>query len=246
MSSMLPVVFVPGMLCDADLWSSVQARLDVPAIDAEVNAASIGGMAEQVLASVDGRFVLAGLSLGAIVGFEVLRRAPQRVAGFCAISTNAGAPSVGQYQAWRAMANRTARGEFTDLVRDTILPTMFASAEPPPHRAERFLAMAHRVGPRAFRAQLTAQASRVDAVASLRAVRCPTLVISGQADALCPPSFHHTIAESITGSRLEYLPGAGHLCTWERPDAAAAVLRDWLRATTPTDTTTLELTCPLH
>lgn len=195
---MLPVVFVPGMLCGADLWSSVQARHRCARHRCggqrlEYRGDGRAGARER------GRSLRArGPQPGCDRRVRGIVRDPQRVAGFCAISTNAGAPSVGQYQAWRAMANRTARGEFTDLVRDTILPTMFASAEPRHTVSGGSLPWRTASGPEPF------ARSRVDAVPSLRAVRCPTRVISGQADALCPPSFHHTIAESITGSRLEY------------------------------------------
>lgn len=244
MTDALPVVFVPGMLCDDELWSDVTAELDVTAVHAAIDAPTIEGMAQQVLAATTGRFVLAGLSLGAIVGFEVLRLQPDRVAGFCAISTNAGAPTVAQYQAWHGMGNRAAHGEFHSTVEDFIVPTMFAEAVPSDNRHDRFMAMAARVGPRRFRAQLSAQADRTSAVARLRSVRCPSLVISAGSDALCPPAFHQVIAESIPDSRLELLPDAGHLCTWEEPNRIAQLISEWLPAVTRTSRTPQELTCP--
>ncbi|GAA3967527.1 alpha/beta hydrolase [Actinomadura viridis] len=215
-------LLVPGMLCDPDLWSGV----DVPGVSGvpvAITEPTITGMAEQVLAAADGPFTLVGLSLGAIVGFEVLRLAPERVTAFCAISTNSGAPTEAQLSGWSSMAERTERGEFDAVVRD-ILPAMFAEEG----HDERFLGMAHRTGPDVFRAQLAAQATRVDGAAALGASPCPVLAVCGSADALCPVGFHRRIAGTAPGGRLRVIPGAGHLLPIERPRVLAHVLREWL------------------
>ncbi|UQS23972.1 alpha/beta hydrolase [Amycolatopsis thermalba] len=220
-----PVVLVPGMLCDADLWADVE--LPGPVVHAEITAPSIGGMAEQILAAVDGPFVLAGLSLGAIAGFEAARLAPGRLAGFCAISTNAGAPLPQQLGGWAEFGRRTGEGGFAEVV-EQILPTMFA--DPDPALRQRFREMAHRVGPETFRAQLAAQATRRDGAAAIAGLSCPVLVLCGERDALCPPAFHHAIAAHAADATLRVLPAAGHLLTLEEPAAAATVLRDWLQS----------------
>ncbi|GAA1081295.1 alpha/beta fold hydrolase [Nocardiopsis composta] len=225
-----PVVLVPGMLCDPGLWAPVRGRVAAPVLDAAIDASTIGGMADQVLAAAPERFVLTGLSLGAIVGFEVLNRAPERVAGFCAISTNAAAPRPDQYAAWRTMAERTRSGGFGEVVRDELLPAMFAEAAPAAEQAEAFTGMAHRVGPEAFLRQLAAQATRTDAGPSLARVRCPTAVICGAADALCPPRVNRAVADAVPGALFRILPGAGHLCTLTHGRQVAGVLGELLAA----------------
>ncbi|EFL08040.1 predicted protein [Streptomyces sp. AA4] len=222
----LPVVLVPGMLCDAEVWADVLPHLPGPVVHAEITAPDLGGMAEQILAAVEGPFVLAGLSLGAIAGFEVARRAPERLAGFCAVSTNAGAPTAEQLAAWARFDRRTREGEFDAVVAQEILPTMFSGPDPVWHR--RFLAMARRVGPEVFRAQLAAQATRRDAHAAVAGLSCPVLVVSGAQDRLCPPEFHRAIAARARNAVLRVLPEAGHLLTYEAPGAAAAAIADWL------------------
>lgn len=220
------MVLVPGMLCDAGLWAGVEDHLPGEVVHAEITAPHVGGMAEQILAAVDGPFVLAGLSLGAIAGFEVARRAPGRLAGFCALSTNAGAPTAEQLAGWVDLDRRAAHGEFDAAVAGQILPTMFAKADV--LLRNEFLDMARRVGPDVFRAQLAAQATRRDAHAAIAGLTCPVLVLCGERDALCPPAFHHAIAAHARDATLQVLPDAGHLLTLEAPAAAATVLRDWL------------------
>ncbi|WP_039993912.1 alpha/beta fold hydrolase, partial [Gordonia otitidis] len=144
----------------------------------------------EVLDSSPDRFVLVGLSLGAIVGFEILRIAPERVVGFCAISTNPRNPTAQQLTAWRDMAAATRAGHFRHVVSDILAPKMFADPESLQSNRARFEAMARRVGPEVFRNQLAAQSTRTDARTRLRDVGCPALVLSAQFDALCPRAFH--------------------------------------------------------
>ncbi|MGW3276446.1 alpha/beta fold hydrolase [Nocardia rhamnosiphila] len=244
MTADIPVVFVPGMLCDAQLWAQVEPGPGFRAVHGGLDAPSISGMADQVLSAVDGPFVLAGLSLGAIAGFEVLRRAPGRVVGFCAVSTNPHAPTATQYRSWHDMAFRTTRGEFETVVREVIAPTMFGERSGTPELVDSFVAMALRVGSSRFQSQLRAQADRVDSVPALGAVDCPVLVVSADDDALCPREYHRTIAAAIPGSRFETIAGAGHLCTWEAPHRISELLSDWLPAVARYRTIRQESTCP--
>ncbi|MFI8998579.1 alpha/beta fold hydrolase [Streptomyces sp. NPDC053542] len=225
----LPLVLVPGMLCDQDLWSDVAFPVRHPVHHVALTRADIGEQARDVLSAVRGPFVLVGLSLGAIVGFEVLRRAPERVAGFCAMSTNAGAPRPEQYAAWRAMGELIAEGRFAEVVERT-LPGMYDVPAPPADLADRYRSMARRTGPDAARAQLAAQATRTDAHGALRTARCPTTVLYGTRDALCPPDFHRAIAEAAPGARLSAVPDAGHLLPIQQPGPVSAAVRDLLAA----------------
>ncbi|KAF4405946.1 alpha/beta fold hydrolase [Streptomyces lycii] len=221
------MLVIPGMLCDASLWSGTALPEDREVRHLSLTEPDIGRLAGAALSSVSGPFVLAGLSLGAIVGFEVLRRAPERVAGLCVMSTNAGAPRTEQYAAWRALDGLIAAGRFDDAVERT-LPGMFHTPHPPAGWAARYRRMARAVGPDAARAQLAAQATRTDALDALRTARCPATVLYGTRDALCPPGFHRSIAGALPGARLREVPGAGHLLPWEGPDAVSAALRDLL------------------
>ncbi|MFJ6850942.1 alpha/beta fold hydrolase [Streptomyces sp. NPDC091271] len=222
-----PLVVVPGMLCDANLWSEVVFPEGHPVRHAELTKPDIGAMAEDLLSSVSGPFVAVGLSLGAIVAFEALRRAPERFHGLCVMSTNAGAPRPEQYAAWREMDGLIADGRFADVVEQT-LPGMFPVSQPPDGSAERYRRMAYAVGPGAARAQLAAQATRQDATGALRSARCPVVVLSGTRDALCPPEFHRVIARAAPGAELREVPGAGHLLPWQSPAVVSAALRDLL------------------
>lgn len=63
----------------------------------------------------------------------------------------------------------------------------------------------------------------------IRAVRAPSLVIHGAEDAL-PTSAAEALAALIPGSRLELIPGAGHMPFWEAPEHFFALVRAFLPA----------------
>lgn len=232
----LTVVLVPGMLCDADLWADVRFPSGVEVVHAPIDAPSIDAMAEQVMAAVDGRFAVVGLSLGAIVSFQVALRATPRLAGLFVLSTNASAPTREQLTGWRRWAESAGRGGFASLVDDEILPTMFADRAPPPALRRRFSEMARRVGSDVFLRQLQAQATRTDSHHALSTVDIPVTVVGADRDALCPPAFHRGIAAALRDASHHQLADVGHLSPMEAPSAVGELISQFLRPLTAVPT----------
>ncbi|HJV98922.1 MAG TPA: alpha/beta fold hydrolase [Arthrobacter sp.] len=222
----VPTVLLAGMNCTADLWSgcgldgALMPSLDEPTVDGQVEA---------LLDTLPGRFALAGLSLGAIVGMALCRRAPERVTGLCLMSTNAKAPTDAQRQGWRDWRDRLAAGETArDLQRDILGSLLSGPArDRHPDLAERALRMGEHTGTARLDAQLRMQATRTDQLTALAGLRMPVLVVSGTADVICPPQFHQEIAAAVPGARLDSVE-AGHLLPMERPKEVGWLLRSWL------------------
>ena len=63
----------------------------------------------------------------------------------------------------------------------------------------------------------------------LARIQAPTLLIWGEQDAMIPLSNSADYLKALPGARLVSLPGVGHLPQEERPDAALAALRQFLR-----------------
>ena len=57
---------------------------------------SLGAMAEDLLAHAPERFTLIGLSLGGYLAFEIMRRAPTRIARLALFDTTAPTPAIRQ------------------------------------------------------------------------------------------------------------------------------------------------------
>ena len=98
MSERIPLVLLPGLLCDNALWKhQVAALADVADCQVIVMTEddTMAGMAARILDETPAKFALAGLSMGGYCAFEIMRQAPDRVARLALLDTSpeADAPS---------------------------------------------------------------------------------------------------------------------------------------------------------
>ena len=227
-----PLVLLPGMMCDGRLFGPQIAAFSgrIP-----IQIAPMGGhdnmadLAAGVLAHAPPRFALAGLSMGGILGMEILRQAPDRVAGIALMDTNplAETPVVAANREPQIVKARS--GRLMEVMRDEMKPNYLA---PGPQRTdvlELVMDMAEVLGPEVFIRQSRALQRRRDQQSVLRKCRTPALVLCGEHDQLCPVKRHTFMAELIPYSELVVLPDAGHLPTLEQPAATTAALRNWMR-----------------
>jgi 4-hydroxy-2-oxoheptanedioate aldolase len=227
-----PLVLLPGMLGTAALWDGVAPALAGAAlvsfgrIDLDD---SIEEMAASVLAAAPDRFALAGHSLGAIVALSVVRQAPDRVTRLALLNASARAASDAQLASWASLEERVHSGDFAGSCADFARQNVTSDAAAGHEQRAQIEAMALAVGPRALLRQLTAQRTRPDCRPSLSAISCPTLVISGARDEVCPLPLQQELARGIAGVHLETLDGCGHMSPLEAPDQLAAVIAGWLR-----------------
>ncbi len=233
--SKLPLVLVPGLLCDEALWAHQAEHL---ADIAEVHIADVSGtasgaesmavMAEDVLEAAPPRFALAGLSMGGYVSFEIMRRAPDRVVKLALLDTQATPDNDEQLQRRRALIVLAEQGRFKGVTRRLLPLLVHAARLSDKALCGAVMDMGERVGRDAFFRQQRAIMGRPDSRPGLADVRCPTLVLCGREDALTPVERHQEIAESIPGARFALIEDCGHLSTMERPQAVTALLRLWL------------------
>ena len=71
-------------------------------------------------------------------------------------------------------------------------------------------------------------AARPDRTPMLGAIHVPTLIITGSADTLIPPSESEAMAKAIPGSKLMVIPGVAHLSNVEAPEAFNTAVRDFM------------------
>ena len=81
------------------------------------------------------------------------------------------------------------------------------------------------LGADVFRSQSLALRSRIDSAPTLSTITCPTLVMCGDEDRLCPPAYHKYMAAEIPNARLRVIENCGHLSSLEQPDAVTQELQ---------------------
>lgn len=234
MTGRLPLLLLPGTLCDARLWSAV-----LPALPPEVactrvewgEVADAGAAARRVLASAPPRFALAGMSMGGSVALEMCALAGDRVAGLALVSS----------QPHGEPAERTrARAEWVEFARTQGIEALvhehlWAQYVHPGRRGDEallrtILEMACDAGLAAFERQHRLLASRRDHAATLASLEVPVLIAGGDSDTLCAPALQARMAGlARRASRVEF-SGCGHFSPLEAPAPLAAALCDWLAA----------------
>jgi pimeloyl-ACP methyl ester carboxylesterase len=109
---------------------------------------------------------------------------------------------------------------------EALLPTMF-SASTPRDTVEEFGASLRRFHPAGFRA--LARACAEDVRPALRRIVAPTLLVYGDSDVRAPLSVATSLHASIAHSTLAVLPGLGHCCNLEGPEAFNDAVCTFLR-----------------
>ncbi|WP_090300276.1 alpha/beta fold hydrolase [Ensifer sp. YR511] len=226
----IPVLFLPGLLCDDRLWRDQIASLDdiVHATIADLTLdGSIEAMARRALASAPPKFVLVALSMGGYVAFEILRQASERVTRLALFDTSAAQDDPKRIEQRKAAIASLGIGRFAG-VTDRLLPKLVHASHVDGEVGGELKAMAARVGGAAFLRQQHAILGRPDSRPLLPSIQIPTLVGVGDGDVLTPPEDAMEIHLGITGSDYHVFEGCGHLPAIEKPDETSAVLRHWL------------------
>jgi pimeloyl-ACP methyl ester carboxylesterase len=227
--SMTKLLLIPGLAGNAAMW-----REQLPALapwqpfvtDVHAREDSIETMASALLSQHAGPLVLCGTSMGGMIAMEAARQAPERVAGLALLGTDARPDAPEMIALREAAIEWFAQGR----VREVIEPNVAFAFHPDNAAAlsAAYLDFVLAAGAEQLIRQNRAVIARPDARPHLPRLRCPVLVMCGEADQLTPPERSREIASLVPHARLVLVPRCGHLLTMERPEVVNAALREWL------------------
>jgi len=210
-------------MCDARMW-----RAQIDAIDLPVTVPKLTGcdnftdMAARVLVDAPEQFALAGLSMGGILAFEIWRQAPERVTHLALIDTNPFADAPDRQSLRLEQIEQVFAGGLRELAVDSLKPLYLAASNRDDEELLNvILDMALDLGPEVFRDQSLALKDRTDSVETLHDINCPTAVICGDEDTLCPVAYHEYMAGRIPEAELVVIDDCGHLSSMEQPYAVS-------------------------
>jgi pimeloyl-ACP methyl ester carboxylesterase len=233
---MTSLILLPGLASNDALWRPQREALapwSPHVTDVHMREQTIEAMAAALLREHAGPLVLCGASMGGMIAMEAARQAPDRVAGLALLGTDARPDSP------EMIALRTdAIGLFAQgRVREVIEPNIAFAFHPgnAPVLAGTYLDFVLAAGAEQLIRQNRAVIARPDARTHLAQVRCPVLVMCGDADQLTPPERSREIAALVPHARLVMVPRCGHMLTMERPDVVNAALVEWLPTVIPAE-----------
>ncbi|HVY98756.1 MAG TPA: alpha/beta fold hydrolase [Dongiaceae bacterium] len=189
---------------------------------------SIAEMAHWALRLLDAqkleRAAIVGHSMGALVGLEIARAAPDRVRALVLIGF---APKMPVHPDLLDAAKRN------DPRAAALIASwgFGAAGEIGGNRVPGLamlplgLRLLQRAPAGTLHADLAACNAYGDAEAAAGAIRCPVLILQGEADRMTPAKAAIGFAPKL-GAEMRLLPNVGHMVMSEAPDAVTAAMRD--------------------
>jgi pimeloyl-ACP methyl ester carboxylesterase len=171
--------------------------------------------------------VVAGLSMGGYIAFEIWRKFKSRVAGLVLLDTKA-EPDSNEAKAGRDRAQQDiARGGMGAICEGTVervlgKTTRATKAGVVEHMRRMILA----TNPNGAIAALGALRDRPSSVPDLPGINVPTIVAVGEEDELTPLAASQTMAAAIPGAELRVFAKSGHVSSLEAPDEVTRAIRD--------------------
>ncbi|MDO4904851.1 MAG: alpha/beta hydrolase [Lautropia sp.] len=236
MTSRLPTLMIPGLLCTPRLF---EAQLTLfwqhgPVMVADTGTErDIVAQARLILADAPPVFRLLGLSMGGYLAFEILRQAPERVQELILLDTSARSDTPEGRDNRLRMIQLAEQGAF-DRLAAMLYPNLVDVSRETDMVLEAIVTgMADDVGAAAYVNQQHIILSRPDSRPDLPDIRCRTLVVVGAGDRLTPPEIAAEMAEAIPDADMVIIDDCGHLSPLEQPKKLNRLLAQWLAAEGP-------------
>jgi 3-oxoadipate enol-lactonase len=168
-------------------------------------------------------------SIGGYIVFEFLRRFRSRVSALALCDTRP-QPDTTEARANRLKNADAVLEQGTEQFLKSMVPKLFGSTtvSSRPDIVEGALQMMRKMSPEDISLVLRGMGERPDSTRDLKHINLPTLIVIGEEDMLSTAADGELMRQNIPGSRLKIIPKAGHYAPWERPEAVAPLLRQFL------------------
>ena len=233
------VALVHGFTQTGRSWRPVVERLQHLNQFTLVDAPGHGGSSEVdadlsegavLLGDVAGRASYVGYSMGGRLVLHLATTRPDLVERLVLIGAHPGIADEAERTARRAsdtaLARQVAAEGVPAFVDWWLSQSLFSTL--PPDTADRHQRLTNTPAGLASSLRLAGTGNQTPLWDRLPALTMPVLVIAGELDSKYVAVARDTVAAIGTNAELVLIPGAGHACHLERPDAFCVVLADFL------------------
>jgi 3-oxoadipate enol-lactonase len=168
-----------------------------------------------------------GISLGGMIAEELTLNHPDIVTHLVLVSTHAGLHHVEGDPVVMAALNGGTDME-PDKRTELLLSFTYAEATPKEIWFEDAAVRSQQpTSPEGYAGQLAA-ATPWDRIDDLRTITTPTLILHGDEDRMVPMNGPQTLLNTIPGSTMTVLTGAGHQLFSDKPDEGSTIVLDFI------------------
>lgn len=142
------------------------------------------------------------------------------------VATSSDGDNAIQRKRKEAVARNYDPAKFAGLSRTAVLSSVAAAHRTSP-LVDRILAMSARLGGAVFQRQ--SALIRTGDGDRLNEINRPTLIVAADQDELRTKEEALALHRGISGSRLEWISGSGHMIPLEAPEPLALIVENWLK-----------------
>ena len=227
----MPILLVPGLNATAEVYAHQTPALwqfGPVTIANHTVGTTMAEIAATILRDAPPAFALAGFSMGGYLAFEILRQARDRVLKLALLDTSARPDTPEAKEKRRSAIALTEQGKFNLAVAQSFPNTVHPDHVGDAELKALHVRMATANGGETYIRQQTAIMNRPDSRPELDAIKVPTLVVIGDADAIIAPDAAKEMAAGIEGAKLVVVPTAGHMALVEQHAIVTAAMVEWI------------------
>ncbi|WP_413578217.1 alpha/beta fold hydrolase [Bdellovibrio sp. HCB290] len=232
-SQNLPLVMLPGFLCDPRLWADVQRDLRIEGavhlIDFK-HCKNLQDMVGQLEKLETPRFHLVGFSMGGYIAKIFATKFPDRVASLTLVAVNVGELSEREQTSRMKLAGMLANVQYKGMNEKEALRFIHSSSADNPHVVQTIVEMSRAYTSEMYIAQMNATLHRQDLSAELAQLAFPVLIVAGNDDHVVRLPTLQRLHELVSRSKMLILENCGHYVPLEKPNELAKAINDFVNS----------------
>ncbi len=242
-SEKAPIVFIHGFPFDHNIWNNQIDELGKEYFCVTYDLRGLGESSEG-----DGQFtmemfvgdlmeiikelelekpVICGFSMGGYIALRAVEKFEKEFRALILCDTKSAADN-NDAKRRRAEGIKKINEMGVEIFVNDFVPNCFAEESLSQSFYEETLKRSLKSSSAGVKGCLLAMAGRTDTTGYLSKIKIPVLVVCGEKDKLSPPQIMKEMADKISDSEFQIIPGAGHLSPIENPETVNKVVYDFL------------------